>query len=633
MKPLTPRDPRWLGRNRMIAVIGRGGMGRVLLGRTPSGKLVAVKLVHPHLAEDPDFRERFRREVAAGRQLTGAYTAAVVDSDADAESPWLATEYFPAPDLRTVLAECGPLHLGGLKLLATGLAAALLEIHRAGLVHRDLAPGNVLLTEEGPRIIDFGIARALDGDGELTVTGTAVGSPAFMAPEQAEGAPATAAADLFSVGAILTLAATGETPFPGTSTPQILYHVMHSQPETGGVPPSLREVVNACLARDPAQRPTARQLLEAAGAIAAEPVWPESVRTTIGAHRADSDWWVSSAEREADYRDQLERIRIRRRDRLRRLAAGVAAVVFVAATALAAGSWAQQPGHPQPIADPVVTATSAELRQLDGCALMVKALGDRFGTQSRDAESHGQPDCEIYYTKDNHRRRFNLLVGISAKEELETKVPTGRTVAWAPILAQQRLVFPDICDSGVIIPNSEQDGLLMTAQTTDGDDIAGNDLCALSEQALVAVVQQLTRYVPQRQLPENSIRRLDPCAVLDPALSRSIAGDPARLTPSLDMCIVDGTDHSFLLRLDEESRPDLSFSNGADPRQIGTYTVYRTTTAENPAYCAVRWIARLTTGDHAEVAEISVNSWTAATDACDRAEQLAADILPRLAKS
>ncbi|GAB2518221.1 serine/threonine-protein kinase [Nocardia heshunensis] len=626
MKPLTPRDPRRLGRNRMIAVIGRGGMGRVLLGRTPSGKLVAVKIVHPHLAEDPEFRERFRREVAAGRQLTGAYTAAVVDSDTEAESPWLATEYFAAPDLRTVLAGSGPMHLGGLKLLATGLAAALLEIHRAGLVHRDLAPGNVLLTEAGPRVIDFGIARALDGAGELTVTGTAVGSPAYMAPEQAEGAPVTAAADLFSVGAILTLAATGGTPFPGTSTPQILYHVMHSQPETGAVPPSLREVVNACLARDPAQRPTARQLLEAAGAIPAEPVWPESMRMAIGAHHADSDWWVSSAEREADYRDQLERIRIRRRDRLRRLAVGVAAVLFVAVTAFVAGAWGQQSGHAVPIADPTVTVTPAELRQLDGCALMVKALGDRFGTRSADPNSYGESGCVGYYVdKDKGNRTFNLLVGINAETQFAGSELTGRTVAWAPILAE-RDHSAGGCASGVIIPNSEQDGLQMSVQGT------GDDVCAVAEQSLVAVVQQLARYAPLKRLPEHSIRRVDPCAVLDPALSRSIAGDPARSTGDVDTCYVEG-ERSFELRLDEEVRPDASPGSPPDPLQVGPYTVYRSTDAAHPNLCTLRWIARITTGSGAEVAQIAVYGPTATTDACDRAVRLATDILPRLATS
>ncbi|MGW4246248.1 serine/threonine-protein kinase [Nocardia sp. NPDC004722] len=627
MKPLTPRDPRRLGRNRMIAVIGRGGMGRVLLGRTPSGKLVAVKLVHPHLAEDPEFRERFRREVAAGRQLTGAYTAAVVDSDTEAENPWLATEYIAAPDLRTVLAECGPMHLGGLRLLAAGLAAALLEIHRAGLVHRDLTPGNVLLTEAGPRVIDFGVARALDGSGQLTATGTAVGSPAYMAPEQAEGAATTAAADLFSAGAILTLAATGETPFPGNSAPQVLYHVMHSPPETRGVPPSLREVVNACLARDPAQRPTARELLDASGAVPAEPVWPEAVRAVIGAHRADSDWWVGSAEREADYRDQLERIRIRRRDRLRWLAAGVAAVLFIAAAMLAVASSARQPGHPLPIADPTVSVTPAELRQLDGCDLMVRALGDRFGTRSGEPDSYGLNGCQIYYEdKVKGRRSFDLLVGISAKEQMASMDLTGRTVAWAPILAERK---PErgICDSGVILPNSEQDGLQMQVQTT------GDDVCALAEQALVAVVEQLTRYVPQKRLPQNSIRRLDPCAVLDPALSRTIAGDPARPVGNVDSCFVKGADHAIELRLDQRLRPDTTTGLPVDPWQIGSYTVYRTALAAHPEICSASWIARLTTGSNAEVAEIRVDGPTGTTDACDKVQQLIVDILPRLAKS
>lgn len=178
MEPLTTDDPDRLGRYQMLAVIGRGGMGQVLLGRAPDGRLIAVKQIHRNLTGSPEFRARFHREVVASQQVTGAYTAGVVDADADAESPWLASEYIAGPSLQEAVARYGAFTPGALKLLLTGLAMALLEIHRTGLVHRDLKPSNVLLTNDGPRVIDFGIARAMEDDVALTATGAVIGSPA-----------------------------------------------------------------------------------------------------------------------------------------------------------------------------------------------------------------------------------------------------------------------------------------------------------------------------------------------------------------------------------------------------------------------------------------------------------------------
>ncbi|MFI7668775.1 serine/threonine-protein kinase [Nocardia sp. NPDC049526] len=232
--------------------MGQGAMGRVLLGRSPDGRLVAVKMIHRHLAQNPEFRARFRMEVQSSQRVTGAYTAAVMDADPDAVAPWLASVFVAGPSLREAIDQSGPMPPGGLRLLTAGLASALMEIHRAGMVYRDLKPSNVLLTDDGPRVIDFGIARALEGDTQLTNTGSLVGSPAFMSPEQAEGRPLTVASDVFSVGAMLLLAATGESPFLGASTPQTLYNVVHNRADTSRVPPVLRPVVDACLDRNPA---------------------------------------------------------------------------------------------------------------------------------------------------------------------------------------------------------------------------------------------------------------------------------------------------------------------------------------------------------------------------------------------
>ncbi|APE21292.1 hypothetical protein vnz_09850 [Streptomyces venezuelae] len=280
----------------MVAELGQGGMGRVLLGVAPDGRLVAVKQVHAELAGDDGFRARFRREVTASRQVSGAYTAPVVDADPDAETPWFAAQFVPGPSLSQALDAVGALPLESSRLLAAGLAQALADVHRAGLVHRDLKPSNVLLAEDGVRVIDFGIARAAEGQTKLTHTGAMVGSPPFMAPEQVDGRQLTAAADVFSLGSTLVMACTGRPPFTGTSVPGILYNVAHSEPDLSAVPPALLPLIEACLAKDPAQRPSPQALLSMIGPVrpSARP-WPEAVHRLALAQRAEIDRYVAGA--------------------------------------------------------------------------------------------------------------------------------------------------------------------------------------------------------------------------------------------------------------------------------------------------------------------------------------------------
>lgn len=290
MRPLAASDPRDIGRYRLLAELGRGGMGRVLLGSGPDGRLVALKLVHPRLAEDDGFRERFRREVAASRKVSGAYTAAVVDADPDAPTPWLASVFVLGPSLQEAIDRVGVLPQEPALRLAAGLAAALLEIHRAGLVHRDLKPSNVLLAEDGPRVIDFGIARATDpdGGGELTESGWLVGSPCFMSPEQALSRPLTPASDVFSLGTVLIMAATGHCPYAGPSTAQTLQNVVRASPDLGAMPERLRRIVETCQANDPGDRPDPAELLESIGQLVpAVRAWPPGVHALIGAQRAE----------------------------------------------------------------------------------------------------------------------------------------------------------------------------------------------------------------------------------------------------------------------------------------------------------------------------------------------------------
>ncbi|MEU7055038.1 protein kinase [Streptomyces sp. NPDC046197] len=260
MQPLDGDEPTAVGPYRLLGRLGSGGMGRVYLGRSEGGRTVAVKIVHPHFALDEEFRARFRREVEAARRVGGAWTAPVLDADPEAAVPWVATAYAAGPSLAAAVASGGALPPHSVRALGAGLAEALAAVHELGLVHRDVKPSNVLLTLDGPLLIDFGIARATDGTASLTSTGVSIGSPGYMSPEQILGKGVTGAADVFSLGAVLTYAATGEPPFRGDSSAALLYKVVHEEPELGSWDGHLRDTATACLAKDPGARPTPAEL-------------------------------------------------------------------------------------------------------------------------------------------------------------------------------------------------------------------------------------------------------------------------------------------------------------------------------------------------------------------------------------
>ncbi|MCL6289031.1 MULTISPECIES: bifunctional serine/threonine-protein kinase/ABC transporter substrate-binding protein [Streptomyces] len=255
MEPLRSADPARIAGYRILGRLGAGGMGVVLLGRSPGGALVAIKLIRAEYADDPGFRARFRREVAIARQVRNRWAVPVVDADTEAPAPWLATEFVPGPALSEAVGGGGPLPERGVRALGSMLAEALEAVHAAGLVHRDVKPGNVLLGLDGPRLIDFGIARALD-DTVLTATDVIVGSPGFLSPEQAQGRRIGPASDVFSLGCVLVYAATGGRPFGTGPVEAMLFRTVHDPAELGALPPGLRPVVEACLSKAPEGRPT-----------------------------------------------------------------------------------------------------------------------------------------------------------------------------------------------------------------------------------------------------------------------------------------------------------------------------------------------------------------------------------------
>ncbi|MGA4541736.1 serine/threonine-protein kinase [Uniformispora flossi] len=260
-EPLRQGDPHAVGDFRLEGRLGGGGMGQVFLGRSLGGRPVAVKLVRPELAGDPGFRRRFAKEVEAARRVGGFYTAQVVDADPDADPPWLVTAYIPGPSLHQAVETHGPLSREGIAVLGAGLAEGLRAIHDCNLVHRDLKPSNVILAADGPRVIDFGITRALDTT-SVTLSRTVVGTPSFMSPEQARGHEIGPAGDVFSLGLVLAFAATGRSPFGTGQAEAIIYRIVHDEPDLNGVPADLADLVQRCLAKNPADRPDVADILK-----------------------------------------------------------------------------------------------------------------------------------------------------------------------------------------------------------------------------------------------------------------------------------------------------------------------------------------------------------------------------------
>ena len=279
MRPLRPDDPAEIGGYQLRGYLGGGGMGTVYLASTPGGRLVAVKSIRSELIADSEFQERFRLEVRAARRVRGLYTAELLDADPDDIPPWLVTAYVPGPSLALAVETLGPVPYELVPLLMAGVAEALLDIHSAGIVHRDLKAPNVLLAPDGPRVIDFGIAKALDAS-QLTLSGVTMGSPECVTPEQVLGLPVTPATDVFSLGSLCAYAASGWPPFAAPNSAAMMHRVVHEAPVLDGIPARLRQLLEHCLAKDPNGRPSPAEILRMCRTLMPESptVFPRSWR-------------------------------------------------------------------------------------------------------------------------------------------------------------------------------------------------------------------------------------------------------------------------------------------------------------------------------------------------------------------
>ncbi|CAM3730776.1 serine/threonine-protein kinase [Kibdelosporangium persicum] len=590
MDDLSPGSPRQIGGYRLLATLGEGGMGRVHLALAPDGRLAAVKQVHSRFKRDEAFRARFRREVAASRRVPGAYTAAVLDAGPDAEIPWLASVFIAGPSLREAVELAGPLPLEAVGRLAVGLASALTEIHQAGLVHRDLKPGNVILAEDGPRVIDFGIARAMDGTTELTHAGAVLGSSAFMSPEQAEGRQAGPASDVFALGALLVTAATGQGPFPGKSAAQVLYNVVHHQPDLRMLPPELRRVVEMCLAKDPAERPTAEQLLRELPPVYPDPQpWPAPVHAAI-------------AQQQAMARNALATKPARRRGLGIGLAVGVVALLAVGAIMVDDNPGTATPSLTETASSPPDPLTVDKLRAVNPCALLdgvpVPGSAPLRPNPPSDFDS-----CEFRTNAD----MVVLAIGATTS--------TGGT----PELFDGLPGFVDTGTSGceARVPLLSRPGwaVLVRAQTGRWD-----TLCERAKTVLTEAIKRIREGRAQWD-QAGSLAALNPCEVIGKALAERVLGSAVQVVQrSLRVCEWETATTSLSLQF--MRTPALP----GEPVRVAGITMYQRKPDEGG--CDLHWVHRQATAGLAEAVNITYGGKDG--DPCSQARQFAEAVVPVL---
>jgi hypothetical protein len=595
VRPLEPGEPRHAGKYRLVAALGEGGMGRVLLGVAPDGRLVALKQVHPEFAHNARFRTRFRQEVVASQRVSGAFTAAVMDADPDAETPWLASVFVTGPSLKEAVDATGPLPPAALRRLAVGLASALAEIHRVGLIHRDLKPGNVLLTGDGPRVIDFGIARATEGGSDLTGTGGIIGSPAFMSPEQAESRPLTPASDVFSLGGLLVMAATGRGPFTGATTAQMLYNVVHAAPGLTGVPAELRALVEPCLAKDPARRPAPQRILDHLGPVAPDTrPWPPAVHRLIEAQetavRTALSWPVP---------EPLPAPRARRRRWVPAVTAVAAAGALAAGSLVAVNLFGADPAPPSANLDPTSLDT---LRRTDPCKVLddvpVPGLGK---VQAQDS---------LYFDRCDFRPRSGgkVTVKLGDRISVDGGRPTG-DLDGRPVLFSE--VGGSTCDAGVQVPARPELGVTAIAST-----------CDLAKTTLGVALRRI-RDGATYDLAPGTVVALDPCAVVDGTTAARALG-PVREVALTRLRECEWT-ATASLRLTFE-KLTAGVPETGSPADLGGRTATRRAIGDS---CVLTWDHRPFDADQVERVRIFA---TKPGGGCDAAVAFGKALAPRLPK-
>ncbi|MBF6133810.1 serine/threonine protein kinase [Nocardia otitidiscaviarum] len=574
LQPLAADDPNHIGRYRLHGVLGSGGMGRVLLGMGPDGRFVAIKQVHAHLLDEPEYRARFRREVAATTQVSGAFTAPVLDFDVDCPTPWLASVFVLGLPLDKVVTQYGPLPVPSVRVLAVGLASALDAIHRTGVIHRDLKPANVMLTADGPRVIDFGIAQPTETTSQLTEAGSVLGSPAYMSPEQALSHQLTPASDIFSLGSLLAMAATGVSPFQAPSLAYTLFNIAHAEPDLERVPPELRALIAACLRKDPGSRPTPTQVLDHLGHSGSQgSPWPASIHAELGllseqlaaiATDPESTQVISATGRQRGSAHSAPPSKDRRRFRI--VVAALSGLV-VAMVAAATAVWAGR----------TVEADASDLltqfREADTCRWVQEALGPELPAEAAAGwpvnltEWSWEPTPAWGCRATDGKRTLGVEPATSL--DLTYSNPTGSEINGKPIMAFDG---ERSCRRDLEAGTAEQDwGMQITS--------SGADTCALVEFVLTRMME-VGDAVPRLQNVEQSLASMDPCALLSPDDLNPLIGPLPASPASFDghSCQWSGrSDISVKLRLydpEDMSGHPIDLGDGlavVDPSQKSSY--------------------------------------------------------------
>ncbi|OLT41244.1 hypothetical protein BJF85_24275 [Saccharomonospora sp. CUA-673] len=569
MKVLGEGEQEYAGRYRLLAMLGEGGMGRVYLAVAPDGRPAALKRIHPAFSHDQGFRERFRREVDTSRQVSGAFTAAVMDADTEADQQWLASVYVPGPSLQDAVDKAGPMPPTAVRHLAAGLVSALADIHRAGLVHRDLKPSNVLLASDGPRVIDFGIARAVEGSSELTSTGSVVGSAGFTSPEQAEGRSLTTASDVFSLGTLLVMAATGDSPFAGKTTPQTLYNVVHGQPDLSKVPAELMSIIGPCLARDPEQRPTPYQLRGLIGSLPpTNNPWPPRVQQEIARCEDEVDAVMSGADLS------------RSRTPLIVAAASLVMIAAVGATAMI-GVTSPEAGTPTTVAAPATSSATptseqpsgplapASLRQLDPCKLLPDASDPRAS----------------YYSGCRFRLGEDVRVSVDLGTRASTSGTDSEEIEGTTVVT--RRVDGTLCTATALLPEQPTHGIeVMVSASGDGPDDFRP--CEVAKEHVGDVIAAVNEGTGTWDGEFKQLAEVDPCAILTPEQAREVLGQaPSTESFSLNECQYNANGRATV-RLDV--RPDpADRDSDAQEISIAGQDAYESPGGPEVTNCSIAW--------------------------------------------